>query len=145
MEKHAQIPSNKICSQCQPSEQIYRIQSEVNEKLPIDHQKKIAQYLREQKAKRTRYSMESQIEIPPSVIQYKIEHNTKEFEELKIREIFTHMQISPNESYSELLKKAIKSRNIITTQQQISNSMLKKKIYQHKLKMSKQKQLSKST
>lgn len=48
------------------------------------------------------------------------------------------MQISHEESYTELFQKAIKSRDIITTPQQISNSVLRRRIYQYKLKMSKQ-------
>jgi len=140
MENHipVQIPLDKIFINYQPSEQINKLHAELNKNLPIDHRKKISQYIREQQAKRTQYSRESVIEIPPSVVQYKIEHKTKEFEELKIREIFTHMQISHSEPYAELLKKAIRSRNIITTSQQISNSTLRKQIYQYKLKMGKQ-------
>lgn len=138
MEDHipVQIPLDKIFINHRPSEQINKLHAELNKNLPIDHRKKISQYIREQQAKRTQYSRESIIEIPPSVVQ--IEHKTKEFEELKIREIFTHMQITYSESYAELLKKAIRSRDTITTPQQISNSTLRKQIYQYKLRIGKQ-------
>lgn len=138
MEKHVfvQIQLDKIFINYQPSEQINRLHAELNQKLPIDHKKKIAQYIREQQVKRTQYSRESLVNIPLSVVPYKIEHQTKEFEELKIREIFTHMQISPHESDTEILKKAIISRDIVTTSQQISNFTLQKHISQYKLKMS---------
>lgn len=133
------IPLSKIFLDIPKTEYIQKLHTNLNQNLPIEHRKQIAQFIREQKVKRTQYTLDSQIEIPSSITPIKIEHKTKEFEELVIREIFTHMQISHNESYTELFKKAVASRDLITTPQQISNSILRRRIYQYKLTMNKQK------
>lgn len=66
------IPLSKIFLDLPKTEYIQKLHTNLNKKLLIEHRKQIAQFIREQKVKRTKYTLDSQIEIPSSIIPIEI-------------------------------------------------------------------------